>query len=49
MNLETPKKMSLDYNTTTLINGSGLDFDNCTLPEVMGFLQRMAKEPTLAH
>src|SRR3954463_1624439 len=45
MNLETPKKMILDDITTTLINGSELDFDSCTLPEVINFLQRMAKDP----
>ena len=46
LNLETTKeKMSLDDITTTLINGSELDFDNCTLPEVIKFLQRMAKDP----
>src|ERR1043165_4233061 len=45
MNLETTKKVSLDDITTTLINGSELDFDSCTLPEVITFLQRMAKDP----
>ena len=45
MNLETTKKMSLDDITTTLINGSELDFDNCSLSEVIKFLQRMAKDP----
>ena len=37
--------MSLDDITTTLINGSELDFDNCSLSEVIKFLQRMAKDP----
>src|SRR3954467_12178614 len=37
--------MSLDDITTTLINGSDLDFDNCSLSEVITFLQRMAKDP----
>ena len=38
-NLETTKeKMSLDDITTTLINGSELDFDNCSLSEVIQFL-----------
>src|SRR3954467_5370665 len=37
--------MSLDDITTTLINGSDLDFDNCSLSKVITFLQRMAKDP----
>ena len=37
--------MSLDDITTTLINGSEFDFDNCSLSEVIKFLQRMAKDP----
>ena len=46
LNLQTTKeKMSLDDITTTLINGSELDFDNCSLSEVIKFLQRMAKDP----
>src|SRR3954466_13580564 len=45
MNLETTKRMNLDDITTTLINGSDLDFDNCSLSEVITFLQRMAKDP----
>ena len=44
MNLETPKQVSLYDITITLLNGSELDFDSCTLPEVIGFLQRMAKD-----
>src|SRR4051812_10931149 len=43
MNLEAFKQVSLDDITTTLLNGSDLDFDNCTLPEVIGFLQKMAR------
>src|SRR3954466_2151918 len=31
--------------TTTLIDSSDLDFDNCTLPEVIGFLQKMSRDP----
>ena len=38
-------KLNLDDITTTLINGSELDFDNCSLSEVITFLQRMAKDP----
>src|SRR3954464_5874924 len=45
MNLEYFKKVSLDDITTTLLNGSDLDFDNCTLPEVFGFLHKMARDP----
>src|SRR3954466_14909300 len=45
MNITTTKKMSLDDITTTFINGSELDFDSCTLPEVINFLQRMTKDP----
>src|SRR3954466_14423845 len=46
LNLDTTKeKMSLDDITTTLINGSELDFDNFSLFEVIKFLQRMAKDP----
>ena len=45
MNLETTNKLSLDDITTTLINGSELDFDSCTLPEVISFRQRMDKDP----
>src|SRR3954465_13956346 len=30
MNLEALKQVSLDNITTTLLNGSDLDFDNCT-------------------
>ena len=45
MNLETTKRMSLDDITTSLINGSELDFDNCSLSEVINFLQRMGKGP----
>src|SRR4051812_32905550 len=44
INLEATKRMSLDDITTTLINGSDLDFDNCILSEVITFLQRMAKD-----
>src|SRR4051812_25060514 len=46
LNLETTKeKMSLDDITPTLINGSELYFDNCSLFEVIKFLQRMEKDP----
>ena len=38
-------KLNPDNITTTLINGSELDFDNCSLSEVIKFLQRMNKGP----
>ena len=31
--------------TTSLIDSSDLDFDNCTLPEVIGFLHKMSRDP----
>ena len=46
MNLETTKdKMSLDDITTTLINGSELDFDNCSLSEVIHFFAKNGQRP----
>src|SRR4051812_41844643 len=48
MNLETTKRMSLDDITTTLINCSDLDFDNCSLSEVITFLQRMDEGPHIS-
>src|SRR3954465_10486566 len=44
MNLETSKQVSLDDITTTLLTGSDLDFDNCTLSKVIGFLHKMARD-----
>src|ERR1041384_817859 len=38
MILETTNKIILDDITTTLINGSELDFYSCNLPEVISFL-----------
>ena len=35
--LESTKRMSLDDITTTLLNGSNLDFGNCSLSEVITF------------
>src|SRR4051812_15083663 len=43
------KQVSLKDITTSLIDSSDLDFDNCTLPEVIGFLHKMSRDPTLAH
>ena len=45
MNLEAFKQVSLDDITTTLHNGSDLNFDNRTLSEVIGFLHKMARDP----
>ena len=45
MNLEAFKQVILDDITPTLLNGSDLDFDNCTLFEVIGFLHKMAIDP----
>ena len=45
MNLESFKQVSLNYITTSLIDSSELDFDNCTLPEVIGFLHKMSRDP----
>ena len=49
MNIEAFKQVSLNNITTTLLDGSDLDFDNCTLPEVIGFLHKISRDPTLAH
>src|SRR4051812_18714000 len=38
-------KLNTDNITTDLINGSELDFDNCSLSEVIKFLQGKAKDP----
>ena len=35
----------MEDETTDLINKKDLDFDNCSLSEVITFLQRMAKDP----
>src|SRR4051812_22544096 len=45
MNIETFKQVSLNDNTTSFIDSSDLDFDNCTLPEVIGFLHKMSRDP----
>src|SRR3954471_879679 len=41
----TFKKVRLDDITTTLLNVSDLDFDSCTLPEVIRFLHKVARDP----
>ena len=44
MNIEAFKQVSLNDITTSLIDSSELDFDNCTLPEVIGFLHKMSRD-----
>src|SRR3954469_25793121 len=44
MNIEAFKQVSLNDITTSLIDSSGLDFDNCTLPEVIDFLHKMSRD-----
>ena len=45
MNIEAFKQVSLNDITTTLVNSSDLDFDKRTLPEVIGFLHKMSRDP----
>ena len=45
MNIEAFKQFSLNDITTSLIDNSDLDFGNYTLPEVIGFLHRMSRDP----
>src|SRR3954469_4817737 len=45
MNIEAFKQVSLNDITTSFIDSSDLDFDNCTLPEVIGFLHKMSRDP----
>src|SRR3954468_24557103 len=45
MNIEAFKQVNLNDITTSLIDSSDLDFDNCTLPEVIGFLHKMSRDP----
>src|SRR3954470_20162234 len=45
MNIEAFKQVRLNDITTSLIYSSDLDFDNCTLPEVIGFLHTMSRDP----
>src|SRR3954468_19915460 len=44
MNIEAFKQVSLNDITTSLIDSSELDFDNCTLPKVIGFLHKMSRD-----
>src|SRR4051812_26497125 len=43
--IEAFKQVSLNDITASLIDSSDLDFDNCTLPEVIGFLHKMSRDP----
>src|ERR1041385_2294191 len=45
MNIEAFKQVSLNDITTSLVDSSDLDFDNSTLPEVIGFLHKMSRDP----
>src|SRR3954466_14068124 len=44
MNIEVFKQVSLNDITTSLVDSSDLDFDNCTLPEIIGFLHKMSRD-----
>src|SRR4051812_46315447 len=45
MNIEAFKQVRLNDITTSLIDSSDLYFDNFTLPEVIGFLHKMSRDP----
>src|SRR3954469_6590506 len=45
MNIESTERVSLKDITTTLLDSSDLDFDNCTLTEVIAFLHKMSRDP----
>src|SRR4051812_17380482 len=45
MNIEAFKQVSVNDITTSFIDSSDLDFDNCTSPEVIGFLHKMSRDP----
>src|SRR4051812_19517959 len=45
MKKEALKQVSLNDITTSLIDSTALDFYNCTLPEVIGFLHKMSRHP----
>src|SRR3954469_12619224 len=45
MNIESFKQVSLDDTTTTLLDSSDLDFDSCTLSEVISLLHKMSRDP----
>src|ERR1041385_8017812 len=48
MNIDGFNQVSLD-DTTTTFDSSDIDFDSCTLSEVISLLQKMSRDPTLAH
>ena len=45
MTIEATKQVSLKDTTTTLLDSSDLDFDNCTLTKVIDFLHKMSRDP----
>src|SRR3954470_11297047 len=45
MTIEATKQVSLKDITTSLVDSSDLDFDNCTLSEVIGFLHKISRDP----
>src|SRR3954463_11250368 len=45
MNIEAFKQVSLNDITTDFLDSSDLDFYSCTLPEVIGFLHKMSRDP----
>ena len=45
MNIEAFKQVSLNDITTSFLDSSELDFDNCTLSEVISFLHKMSRDP----
>src|SRR3954471_10610305 len=44
MNIEALKKVCLD-DTTTTFDSSDIDFDSCTLSEVISLLHKMSRDP----
>src|SRR4051812_49474598 len=44
MNIEAVKQVSLD-DTTTTFDSSDIDFDSCTLSEVISLLYKMSRDP----
>src|SRR3954464_9645492 len=45
MNIEVFKQVCLYDTTTTLLDSSDLDFDSCTLSEVISLLHKMSRDP----
>src|ERR1044071_738737 len=45
MTIEATIQVSLKDTTTTLLDSSDLDFDNCTLSEVISLLHKMSRDP----